>query len=150
MTAEVTAETPTSSAPTKHVDTAAWPELDPDGGIGPIRLGMTETELKALGLPISDGYAGKKVGPYRVLFEAGKVSFVEVALAELPGLRIGPKTVPSTERDIERIAKLLPSCGKMDIRLGGNVITCHQGKVTVAAAGPPGIVQLQVSSKPAP
>ena len=52
--------------------------------------------------------------------------------------------VPKTETDIEKIAKLLPACGKLERRIGGNVIACHQGKVIVAAAGPTGVVQLKV------
>lgn len=124
------------------------PALDPDRGIGPIRLGMSEPELAGLGLPISDAYAGKRVGPYRVLLDGGRVSFIEAPLAELPGLRIGGHTIPSSERDIAAIAGHLPSCGPLSILEGGNIIVCHGGKVVVGAGGPVGVVAVQVMSRP--
>lgn len=124
------------------------PALEPDHGIGPIRLGMSEAELARLGLPMSDAYAGKQVGPYRVLLEGGRVSFIEAPLAELPGLRIGGHTVPSGERDIARIADHLAGCGPLQILEGGNIIECHGGKVIIGAGGPVGIVDIQVMGRP--
>jgi len=119
--------------------------LEVGKGIGPIHLGMTRNELETLGLPIEEGSYDLQVGPYRLLMDGGAVSFIEIELAKLPkGLSIDGKHVPPHEKDIEQIAKLLPGCGKLDIRLGGNVIECADGTVTVAAAGPPGIVQLQL------
>ncbi len=117
-------------------------------GIGPIQLGMTRSELDALGLPVEEGSYDLRVGPYRLLMDGGKVSFIEIELAKLKdGMLIGGQLVLATERDIERIAKLLPGCGKLDIRLGGNVIECAGGTAIVAAAGPPGIVQLKLLTK---
>lgn len=124
---------------------AAGVVLEVGKGIGPVRLGMTLGELSTLGLAIEEGSYDLRVGPYRLLMDGGAVSFIEIELAKLPdGLSIDGRQVSPDEQDIEQIAKLLPGCGELDIRLGGNVIECADGTVTVAAAGPPGIVQLQL------
>ena len=121
------------------------PRFEVGEGIGPVRLGMTREDLERLGLPLEERSHDLVVGAYRVMLEGERVTFIEVQLAELPqGLVVGDHRVAPEERDITAIAKHLPGCGEMEMLTGGNVITCEGGTVTVAAAGPPGIVQLQL------
>lgn len=141
----------TTSAPgpgASETAAAAIPAIDPAGALGPVRIGMSRKDLDALGLPVKAGDMDLTVGPYRVVLEQGLVAMVEVELQLLPqGLRVGGTVIPATEKDIQRIAQQLPGCGAAEVRLGGNVITCAGGTVHVKAAGPPGIVMLDVASK---
>jgi hypothetical protein len=123
------------------------PAVRPGKGIGPIDLGMSQKEVEMLGLPIAPHPgSGLSVGPYRVLLEGGKVVLVEVGLADLPtGLRVGARVFAPAERDIAVIAAELAGCGPLEAREGGNIIPCS-GEVLVAAAGPPGIVEIKVMS----
>jgi hypothetical protein len=135
-----------STAPTS-APAAAVP-LEVGKRIGPIALGMTRAELDGLGMAVEEGAHDLRVGPYRVMLEAGKVGFIEVQLLDLPGgLSIATTTVPSHDKDIQRIAKLFDGCGELEIRIGGNIIQCAGGTVVLAAAGPPGLVQFQLLSE---
>ncbi len=127
------------------------PVVDAKQGIGPIKLGMTVDQIIALKLPIKGiNQSMEQVGPYLVSYTDGKVDFVEVRLARLPnGIRIGKTVVPPTEKSIEKIAKLFSSCTKVEHRIGGSSIPCQQGRIRVGAAGPPGVVVIQVHATPA-
>jgi hypothetical protein len=133
----------TAAAPTAAP--AGVPEVDPRGGIGPVRLGQTREQLDGLGMAVKADGANLALGPYTAGLGQGKVDFVEVQLAGLPaGLRVGGTVIAPTEKDITRIARLLPDCGKLEALEGGNMITCAGGLVHVKAGGPPGIVAIDV------
>jgi hypothetical protein len=128
---------------------AGVPQVDVGRGIGPVRLGMTRAEIDALGLPVKDDVWALHVGPYRARLEQGRVVLVEVALADLPGgLWVAGEVVAPTEKDIARIAAHLPGCGRMEMREGGNLITCSGGSTHVKAGGPVGIVAIDVVAAP--
>lgn len=61
--------------------------------LGPIRVGMTEDALRALGLPESDvDPRSRRYGPYRVFVEDGVVRRVEARMGDLERIRFGERT----------------------------------------------------------
>ncbi len=141
-----------SVAPRTVEPTLAVPTFRPGEGIGPVRIGMTLSELHALGLsptPASWSPAAYDAGPYRVVLQNGLVDAIELELATTPdGVAVGGAVVAPSERSIEAIAAHLEGCGPLEIREGGNVIRCAGGTAWVKAAGPPGVVVLQVLARP--
>lgn len=104
----------------------------PGVSLGPVRLGMTEKQLKALklGLEYTSGRykAVANVGPYRVVFQEKKgksvVSIIQYELNknascfQVGRVRIDPS------RTVEGMASQLLSCKPMEMRTGGNNIKC--------------------------
>ncbi|MEP7125619.1 MAG: hypothetical protein ABJE95_32105 [Byssovorax sp.] len=123
------------------------PAVDPGVGIGRVHLGMTRADLEKLGLPIKDGPM-LGVGSYRVVLEADHVVIVEISLASMvDGVRVGGELVPTGEKDVERIAKSLPGCGKVEATPDDKTITCADGTVRVKATGPQVVVTIGVTTK---
>ena len=123
------------------------PAVDPEVGIGQARLGMTRAELDKLGLPIKEG-PPLEVGSYRVLLEADHVVSIEVSLASQPeGIRIGGDVVPTKEKDLAKVSKGLPGCGKVDVKIGASDVACAGGAVRVKATGPDQVVTIEVMTK---
>ena len=126
---------------------AAEPALS-QHGIGPLKVGMTMNEVRALGMPIDTRADGTHVGPYRIALLNGRVSLIEAHLRELTGLRIGDSVVSRDEKDIAKIATALSSnlvrCDAPQVNLGGTIIMCHDGEIELRAAGPVGVVSFIV------
>lgn len=136
-----------SSAVSTAAPLYTLPLVDPEVGIGAVRLGMTRAELEKLGFPMKDGPI-PEVGPYRVGFDADRVAMIEITLSAMPqGVRIGADAVVSSEKDISRIARQLRSCSKIDVKVGGSEIACADGTAHVKAVGPDGVVIIDVMTK---
>ena len=150
-------EAPTTSTGTAQPSAAASPKasasaavkpgseggplvLEPGEGIGAIRLGMTLDEVEALGLPTRTHPSGRRgphgpnvrrVGPYRVEFDEGKVASVAVNLRRNEsGIRIGTEEFDdsSLARDV---ASALPGCKAPEPGRRGMMIECDKGRVVI-------------------
>jgi len=111
--------------------------LEPGKGIGAIRLGMSQAEVEALGLPTRVHPSGRRgpnvrgIGPYRVEFEEGKVAAVEINLRRNEnGIRIGTEEFDESSRARE-VAAALPGCKAPEEREHGMVIECDEGRALV-------------------
>jgi hypothetical protein len=111
--------------------------LEPGKGLGVIRLGMTQDEVEALKLPTRthpSGHHGpnvRRVGPYRVEFEDGKVDSVGINLRRNEnGIRIG--TVEFDESSsAQDVASALPGCKAPEQQGNGMMIECDEGRVVI-------------------
>ncbi len=130
--------------------------LVPRKSIGPVKLGMDRAALKKTGLKVRlhpSGHMGNNVllvGPYYVVLSKGKVSTIEFNLSEsAAGVKLG-KTVLSPKMLHAAVAKAMPSCGKIEHRLGGSVYTCDGGHLLVKMGGPvvPAAIDVQIFAKP--
>ena len=113
--------------------------LEPGKGIGAIHLGMTLAEVEALGLPTRAHPSGRhgpnvrRVGPYRMEFEDGKVASVAVNLIRFEeGIRIGTQDFGQSS-GAKDIAAALPGCGAPEERDGGTgtEIECDEGRALI-------------------
>jgi hypothetical protein len=64
--------------------------------LGPVRIGMSEADVRALGLPEAEvDPRSRRFGPYRVFFDDdGAVRRVEAQMGALERVRIGEETFP--------------------------------------------------------
>jgi hypothetical protein len=123
-------------------------EIKPSEALGPIRLGMTKTELRDLDLPVKYiqgwGNSVAMLGPYRVIFdidaEDHKVFAVQLEMPAQPVcLKLGQIEV-SSSRPNEGIASRFGVCYGMDSNEGGNVITCaNSGLLLLSNKTPQGL-----------
>ena len=111
--------------------------VEPRKGIGAIRLGMTQDEVEALGLPTRTHPSGRhgpnvrRVGPYRVDFDGGKVGSVAINLGRYEnGIRIGTQEFDEAS-EARDIAAALPGCHPPEERGRGMVIECDQGRALI-------------------
>lgn len=86
-------------------------EVEAGERLGPIRIGMSEDDVRALGLEetASDEPGSRRFGPYRVFFDARGVRRVESRMGELGRIRIAGEIVPSGT-DIHRIRDIVGGC----------------------------------------
>jgi hypothetical protein len=68
-------------------------EVEAGARLGPVRIGMSEDEVRALGLEEhGEGSRGRRFGPYRVFFtSAGAVRRVEAPMGALGRIRVGER-----------------------------------------------------------
>ena len=111
--------------------------LEPGKGIGAIRLGMSLDEVEALGLPTRTHPSGRhganvrRVGPYRVEFDEGKVAAVGVNLRRNEnGIRIGTEEFDDSS-EASDVAAALPNCKAPEERHRGMMIECDEGRVVI-------------------
>jgi hypothetical protein len=147
-------QAPTTSKDTAQLSAAASPKasasaavkprsggaplvLEPGKGIGAIRLGMSLDEVEALGLRTRTHPSGRhgsnvrRVGPYRVEFDEGKVAAVGVNLRRNEnGIRIGTEEFDDSSRARD-IASALPGCKAPEKRGRGMMIECDEGRVLI-------------------
>jgi hypothetical protein len=147
-------EAPTTSTNTVQPSAAASPQasasaavkpgsegaplvLEPGKGIGAIRLGMSRDEVEALGLPTRTHPSGRhgpnvrRVGPYRVEFDEGKVASVAVNLRRNEsGIRIGTEEFDDSSQARD-VASALPGCKAPEQGRRGMMIECDEGRVVI-------------------
>lgn len=132
-------------------------EVVPGVSIGPIRLGMTRTEVGKLGLADAPGFTAsvRMIGPYEVVFDKDVVTAVSLDLGKTTsGVHIGDKVIPRAAT-LAAAAKLAPSCMAPAVVEGGTVIWCanhaliiKQGEGKTAKVRGP--VEVQIILPPPP
>jgi hypothetical protein len=141
------------------VDDAAV--LVPGVSIGPIRLGMSEPEIVALGVLRPHPKYGKHGAtiPYQVRYNVhaepgeiveGRVSVaVDLSLTYAPGdVRIGTTTIPRGA-SFKQVHELLGDCTVPEIGFGGGGYTCRGGLVVVGGgSGSPNEVWIGTTARP--
>lgn len=93
--------------PSPNVDPEPEPQPEPEppepaavvveagARLGAVRLGMTEDEVRALGLEESDiDSRSRRFGPYQVFFQDGVVRRVEAAVRDLGRVQLGERIFP--------------------------------------------------------
>lgn len=113
--------------------------LRPGDGLGPIRLGMSEAEVRALEAehPIRAGYAPSilNVGHFEVQLKDGKVVRASVMPATLGALvKFQPSGLNLPRVGLEAVAEVIGGCGPVEHLEGGNRIVCGGG-VTIYQPG---------------
>ncbi|MGE0785436.1 MAG: hypothetical protein AB7S26_07100 [Sandaracinaceae bacterium] len=104
-------------------------EIEAGAHMGPIRIGMTEAELAALGLesePVDP--RSSRYGPYRVWLRRGAVDRVEARIGELERIRVGDQTYEAGV-DIYTLRDAFPRC--VWVEGGGERYECADGHLTV-------------------
>ncbi|HEY3354581.1 MAG TPA: hypothetical protein VGQ83_15120 [Polyangia bacterium] len=135
----VTADQPADDAPLV---------LEPGRRLGPVALGMSLADLRALRVEPVAGFGPDsrrfRVGVLQLMLDpAGRVASVEAEIPSLPaGLRLGPTVIPATVT-AAGMAALLQSCRGPQHNTGATVWECRG--TTVLAAGPPGIPMVRVA-----
>lgn len=100
----------------------------PGHGVGALKLGMTEAQVRAAGLPIKPGRfeTERRVDQFDVRFKDGVVVAISLELGKQPqALHIGRTGVQSTSA--QALAKATAGCGPLERRTGGNIIQCASG-----------------------
>lgn len=115
-----------------HAATAQPAEpVDVEAGarLGPIRIGMSEAEVRALGLPESTvDPRSRRFGPYRVFFDARGVRRVEALMRDLRRIRVRG-VVLEVGTHIHRIRDAFGGCEWMEG--GGERYRCAGGSLFV-------------------
>ena len=132
------ASAPVSASSAVKPRSGAKPLLvEPRKGIGAIRLGMTQDQVEALGLPTRTHPSGRhgpnvrRVGPYRVEFDEGKVGSVAVNLRRSEtGIRIGKQDFDESS-EAQDVAAALPGCQAPEEHGRGMVIECDEGRALI-------------------
>ncbi len=97
--------------------------------LGAIRIGMSEDEVRALGLEEQEvDPRSRRFGPYRVFFEDGTVRRVEAQLGALGRIRIGGEVLEAGTH-IHRIRDVIGSCEWYEG--GGERYRCADGTLFV-------------------
>ncbi len=98
--------------------------------LGPIRIGMSESEVRELGLEEveSDEPGSVRFGPYRVFFDAHGARRIESRMAELGRIRVGDQVI-EVGTDIHRIRDLFGHCEWYEG--GGERYRCEGGTLFV-------------------
>lgn len=98
--------------------------------LGPIRIGMSEAEVVALGLEASPvDSQSRRFGPYRVFFDEGEVRRVEAQLGALSRIRYGDD-VFDTRTHIHRLRDAFEDC--QWVEGGGERYRCANGTLFVS------------------
>lgn len=104
-------------------------EVEAGTRLGPIRVGMTEAELGALGLEVSEvDPRSDRYGPYRVWVRDGAVAEVEATIGDLERIRYGGEVFEAGV-DIYTLRDAFESCVWEEG--GGERYRCAGGTLTV-------------------
>lgn len=125
--------------PTSEPEAAPEPEAPPpepeptavEAGVrlGAVRIGMSEAEVRALGLEEREiDPRSRQFGPYRVFFEGGAVRRVEARMGDLGRVRIGGEVLPGGTH-IHRLRDAIGSCEWYEG--GGERYRCADGTLFV-------------------
>jgi hypothetical protein len=105
--------------------------VDVEAGIrlGPIRIGMSEAEVGALGLPETPvDSRSRRFGPYRVFFDNRGVKRVEATISDLRRIRFGSQVFP-VGTDIYHLRDAFGDC--VWYEGGGERYRCARGTLFV-------------------
>lgn len=143
---EPVSDPPSSDSPEPAPTTAAGTTaLVPGVSIGPIRLGMTRSEVDALGVLSPHPQYSAMTLPYSVQYEEDVVIRVEAAVRSLTGVRVGDVTIAS-DATMQSAAALLADCDSEDLRTGGNIQRCRGGAVLLkVGSGSPDELWIQIA-----
>lgn len=104
-------------------------DVEAGARLGPIRIGMSEAEVRALGLIESERDArSRRFGPYRVFFDARGVRRVEARIGELRRIRVR-EAVLEVGVHIHRIRDAIGDCQWQEG--GGERYRCAGGTLLV-------------------
>lgn len=130
---EPEAEEPGAEEPEAAAEPEEPPPPEPveiaETHLGPIRIGMTQEELDALGLegePVDP--RSRMYGPYRVWVRDGSVREVEASIGDLERIRFGEETF-EVGVDIYTLRDALPGC--VWVEGGGERYVCADRQITV-------------------
>src|SRR5690606_11062546 len=99
---------------------------------GPIRIGMSEDEVRALGLEEREGdWRSRLFGPYRVYFDDGRVRRIEASIGALGRSRVGEHVFPSGTH-IHQLRDAFGGCEWYEG--GGERYRCAGGTLFVSTA----------------
>lgn len=132
-------EAPSAAEATPEPEATPAPEPPPpepeptvvEAGVrlGVVRIGMSEAEVRALGLEEREvDPRSRQLGPYRVFFEGGAVRRVEARMGDLGRVRIGDE-VFSAGTHIHRLRDGIGSCEWLEG--GGERYRCAGGTLFV-------------------
>lgn len=97
--------------------------------LGPVRIGMSEAEVQALGLPEQEvDSRSRRFGPYRVFFGSGGVRRVEAQMGALGRIQLGEQ-VFEVGTDIHVLRDAFESCVWQEG--GGERYRCADGTLFV-------------------
>lgn len=100
--------------------------------LGPIRIGMSEDEVRALGLEEREGdWRSRLFGPYRVYFDDGRVRRIEASIGALGRIRVGEHVFPSGTH-IHQLRDAFGGCEWYEG--GGERYRCAGGTLFVSTA----------------
>lgn len=112
-----------------RTDASSVIEVEAGARLGPIRIGMSEAEVRALGLPESaNNPRSRRFGPYVVYFDARGVRRVEAQMGALGRIRVRG-TVLEAGTHIHRIRDTIGSCEWQEG--GGERYRCAGGRLFV-------------------
>ena len=130
--AEADSQTPPEpEAPPEPEEPPAPEPIDVEAGVrlGPIRVGMSQADLDALGLEVAEvDPRSQRYGPYRVWVRDGAVSSVEAAIGDLERIRYGGEVFEAGV-DIYTLRDAFESCVWQEG--GGERYRCAEGALTV-------------------
>ena len=140
----------TASPPPAVVNDVA-PILVPGRSIGPIHLDMSRGDVASLGLEIRPHPSGqfsdsvRMVGPYYVVFgDDDLVDSIELNLSSSgTGIRVGSALIAATSSQ-KQAAAIVPRCGEVEMRLGGNLVRCDGRTLIKVGSMSPDVVEIQV------
>ncbi len=97
--------------------------------LGPIRMGMTEAEVRALALPESPvDSRSRRFGPYRIFFDERGVRRAEAQIGALGRIQLGTEVFASGTH-IHRLRDAFPACEWTEG--GGERYRCARGTLFV-------------------
>ena len=116
--------------------------------MGPLKLGMTEAEVRALQpkLTIAPGYTDTvlNVGPYEVQFVDGRVARITVIYDRLDHpLLLGDTGKVLPRGTMAEVARVVGGCGPVELGVGGSRLPCPGG-LNLFSVGPPGLLRIDV------
>jgi hypothetical protein len=106
---------------------------------------MTRQEVDALGILKTHPQYSAMTVPFTVYYEDDKVSGAEVSLRHAPhDIDVGETRIPRTAT-MESAAALLKDCKEPDERIGGTIVPCREGGLSVnVGSGDPNEVWLRI------
>lgn len=125
-------EIPKPAEPPPKAPTDPAFELVPGEAIGPVRVGMSKSDVQAIGMKVHPKFSGMTI-PITVYYDdAEKVRTIEISLVHTDrDVRVGDVTIPRTS-SIDQIRELLGDCKDPEINTGASIYPCRNGSVLIA------------------
>ncbi|MEZ4401341.1 MAG: hypothetical protein R3B06_15050 [Kofleriaceae bacterium] len=126
----------------------------PGQAVGPIRLGMTEADVIAAGVPLApppwspSSDTTRVGGAYLVQLDAGgRVTMARVELKDSGGVTVAGTSIPA-DADWDRAAAAFAGCGETVFTEGSTYIPCTGGTTVVMRGGLQPFVSVEVRTQP--